>query len=217
MGRGRRRRGGQGARARGSGARAQAARVRAALQLDLRRRPHRGGRRYGREGRVVVRQRVGLLEPPRRPRAAGARAGPRLIHAPLVDAPGDARPDGSRAQTVEPLTRRLGVGTELVVPRNLLQMLYPRVHMAKLRRPERAAIRAFPELRSVVTTAPADTAPDHSYTSARTGSSRAARRAGSTAASTPSTTAATPTTAIAVTGKWNVMPGRIEPSPRTHM
>ena len=42
--------------------------------VDLRLRADRGHRRHAGEGRVLVRQRVGLLEPLRRPRAEGARA-----------------------------------------------------------------------------------------------------------------------------------------------
>ena len=45
-----------------------------AVLVDLRRRPHVGRRRHAGQGRRVVRQRVGVLQPARRPRAAGARA-----------------------------------------------------------------------------------------------------------------------------------------------
>ena len=44
------------------------------LLVDLRRRAHDRHRRDPGQGRHLVRQRVGLLQPPRRPRAAGARA-----------------------------------------------------------------------------------------------------------------------------------------------
>ena len=39
--------------------------------VDLRRRADRGDRRHDGQGRGLVRQRVGLLQPPRRPRPAG--------------------------------------------------------------------------------------------------------------------------------------------------
>ncbi len=51
--------------------------VKSPVLVDLRRRAHdRHGRNPG-QGRHLVRQRVGLLQPPRRPRAASARAGGR--------------------------------------------------------------------------------------------------------------------------------------------
>ena len=46
------------------------------LLVDLRRRAHDRHRRDPGQGRRLVRQRVGLLQPPRRPRPAGARARP---------------------------------------------------------------------------------------------------------------------------------------------
>ena len=67
--------------------------VRSTVLVDLRRAADDGRRRHAGEGRRVVRQRVGLLEPARRARSARARAGggERVDDSALLDAPGPGR------------------------------------------------------------------------------------------------------------------------------